>query len=250
MDGWLKLHRSLADHWLFDFKEPDKALAWIDLLIMARHTEGQVKLKGRVQIVKRSQVAMSQLSLQKRWKWSQNKVKRFLNLLKKHGMADFETNDLTTIITICNFDSYQADERTGERPNGRPDGRPVERYADDQSNDDIRKKESKERENGKKQQAPSGAKQAVDFSLFNATDDQIAEIKRIRRQNKGGSITQRVVNGLAKEFAQAQTMGYSFDELLTEWEVRGWKSFKAEWVKPKTSGSQLPSAQTFESGRF
>jgi hypothetical protein len=98
---------------------------------------------------------MSQLSLQKRWKWSQNKVKRFLNMLKKHGMADFETNDLTTIITICNFDTYQTDERTGERPNGRADGRPVERYADDQSNDDIRKKESKERENGKKTTLPT-----------------------------------------------------------------------------------------------
>jgi hypothetical protein len=75
-------------------------------------------------------------------------------------------------------------------------------------------------------------------------------MKRIRRLNKGGAISQRVVNSLAKEFAQAQTMGYSFDELLTEWEVRGWKSFKAEWVKPNQSSRTLPPAQNFESGSF
>jgi len=147
MDGWLKLHRSLSDHWIFSFKEPDKALAWIDLLIMARHTSGTVMMKGRALHLERGQIGVSQLSLQKKWGWSQNKVKRFLNLLKKHDMCDFKTNDLTTVITICNFDSFQGGERADERPNGRADERPVERTTNDQSNDDIRKKESKEGNN-------------------------------------------------------------------------------------------------------
>lgn len=229
MDGWLKLHRSISDHWIFSFKEPDKALAWIDLLIMARHTDGTVMLKGRAQPVKRGQVAMSQLALQKRWGWSQNKVKRFLKLLEKHNMCVFETNDLTTLITICNFESYQGGERADERPNERADGRPVERTANDQSNDDIRKKESKEGNNGKKKTTPP----AVDFSVFNVSDDQISELKRIRRKNKGGSMSQRVVDALAKHFQDAQEMGYTFDELLTEWDFRGWKSFKSEWITPK-----------------
>lgn len=82
MDGWLKLHRSLSDHWIFSFKEPDKALAWIDLLIMARHTSGTVMMKGRALQLNRGEVGVSQLALQKKWGWSQNKVKRFLVLLK------------------------------------------------------------------------------------------------------------------------------------------------------------------------
>ena len=229
MDGWLKLHRSLSDHWIFSFKEPDKALAWIDLLIMARHTGGTVMMKGRALHLERGQIGISQLSLQKKWGWSQNKVKRFLNLLKKHDMCDFKTNDLTTVITICNFDSFQTGERADERPNGRADERPVERATNDQSNDDIRKKERKEGNNEKKKPLSP----VVDFSLFNVSYDQISEIKRIRRKNKGGSMSQRVVNTLANEFQKSGAMGYTFDELLTEWEFRGWKSFKAEWIKPK-----------------
>jgi hypothetical protein len=202
---------------------------------MARHSDGEIMLKGRVQPVLRGQVAMSQLALQKRWKWSQNKVKRFLKLLKNERMADFETNDLTTIISICNFNTYQNDDVMGERPSERPTGRPVERYADEQSNDDIRMKEGKEGKNVKKKQTVPSA--PVDFSVFGMQPNHIDEIKRIRRKNKGGAITQRVANALAKEFHQASQLGYTFDELITEWEVRGWKSFKAEWIKPKAASA-------------
>lgn len=76
--------------------------------------------------------------------------------------------------------------------------------------------------------------EAVDFSVFGLPESDIKEIKRIRRQNKGGKITQRVANGLAKEFQAAMQMGYTMDYLLTEWETRGWKSFKAEWVSNRS----------------
>lgn len=75
---------------------------------------------------------------------------------------------------------------------------------------------------------------AVDYSVMQMSDDELSELKRIRKNaNKGKAITQRVVNELAKQFMLAVNMGYSYDEILTEWETRGWKSFKAEWLKPK-----------------
>lgn len=76
-------------------------------------------------------------------------------------------------------------------------------------------------------------KVAIDFSPLCMTNEQVDEVKRIRRKNKGGAITQRVVNGLAKEFEQAARIGWAPDDILNEWELRGWKSFKAEWIKPK-----------------
>lgn len=107
MAGWICLHRDIQEHWVFDFNEPDKALAWIDLLLLANHNENKFFIKGFLIECKRGQVAQSQLSLQKRWKMSQNKLKRFLVLLKKEGMIDFETNELTTLITICNYSAFQ-----------------------------------------------------------------------------------------------------------------------------------------------
>jgi len=204
MDGWLKLHRSLADHWIFSFKEPDKALAWIDLLIMARHTDGTIMLKGRALPIKRGQVGMSQLAMQKRWGWSQNKVKRFLKLLERHGMADFETNDLTTLITICNFESFQGDGRADERPDGRADERPVERTANDQSNDDIRKKESLESKNEKKTPLPAAAAKPSDdvYQIFTYWRD-------VMKKNSSAKCTPKRSKAVKGRLAE----GYSVDDI-------------------------------------
>jgi uncharacterized protein YdaU (DUF1376 family) len=71
----------------------------------------------------------------------------------------------------------------------------------------------------------------VDFSVFNMSPADLAEVKRIRVKNKGGAITtQRVANGLAKEITMAIASGLTIDYILTEWETRGWKSVKAEWL--------------------
>ena len=82
----------------------------------------------------------------------------------------------------------------------------------------------------------------IDFSALNFTDEQISEVKRIRKKNsktaKEAQLSQRIVNGLAKEFHAAEGMGFSVDDLLTEWEIRGWTGFKAEWIKPKSNQPQ------------
>jgi len=75
----------------------------------------------------------------------------------------------------------------------------------------------------------------LDYSVLGFTDNQIKDLKAIRRKNKGTALTQRIVNALSKEFHEAASYGFTFEQLLTEWEVRGWKSFKAEWVKPKSN---------------
>lgn len=84
----------------------------------------------------------------------------------------------------------------------------------------------------------------LDFSLMNLSDEEIKEVKRIRKANKGGAITQRVINALAKEFSQARSSGMTTDEILTEWETRGWKSFKSEWVKQKQTGGNYERHDT------
>lgn len=80
----------------------------------------------------------------------------------------------------------------------------------------------------------------IDFSPLCMTGEQIDEVKRIRRKTKGGALTQRVINGLAKEFEQAAKIGWGPEDILSEWELRGWKSFKAEWVSPKSQQNGKP----------
>ena len=74
-------------------------------------------------------------------------------------------------------------------------------------------------------------KEELDFSVLGFTDIQCTELIRIRKKNKGGALTQRVIDALAREFRLGSGNAYHVDDMLTEWELRGWKSFKAEWMK-------------------
>lgn len=125
-----------------------------------------------------------------------------------------------------------------DKPSGLPDGNQVE--TEDKPSGNLNQEllttnqELITINDIKENKAP---KVAVDFSVLQVGNSDLEEIKRIRKKNKGGTLTQRVVNALAKEFELAARMGYSLDDVLTEWEVRSWKSFKADWMPKKQMNS-------------
>ena len=86
----------------------------------------------------------------------------------------------------------------------------------------------------------------LDYSVLQMTDLQCKDVARIRRKNKGTALTQLIINQLAKQFFLAAEKGFSFQDSLIEWEVRGWKSFKAEWMKTDTSGNGQFSHTTMQ----
>jgi uncharacterized protein YdaU (DUF1376 family) len=71
----------------------------------------------------------------------------------------------------------------------------------------------------------------LDYSVLQMTKEQCADVIRIRKKNKGTALTQRIINSLADEFKKGWGLGLNVDDMITEWEVRGWKSFKADWMK-------------------
>ena len=123
--GWIKLHRGITDHWLWDC-EFSYAQAWIDLLLKACHKPNKLMIKGQLVELKRGQQARSEVTLSKEWKWSRGKVRRFINQCEKDGMIECKATHLTSIITICNYDSFQgvdtsggtASDTTGDTANG------------------------------------------------------------------------------------------------------------------------------------
>ena len=122
MAGWIKLHRDIQQHWIFSFDEPDKGLAWIDLLMMANIEPKKFMIKGQMIFCDRGQLAVSQETLQTRWNWSRNKVRNYLEMLKKDGMITISSNHLTSIITICNYSGFQDNEPSEGTSEGKPEG--------------------------------------------------------------------------------------------------------------------------------
>lgn len=120
MSGYVKMYRSLADHWLTD--QPAKLGWWLLLILKASHKDIQVSTGSQIIDLKRGQIVASLSFLAALWKTNKTTADRFLDMLEKNGMVERYTKRKVTIITICNYDRYQGED-SGKRNNMRDDMR-------------------------------------------------------------------------------------------------------------------------------
>lgn len=117
--GWISLHRSIQDHWLWNDKPFDKSRAWIDLLLSANHQANKFLLGNELVEVERGSFITSELKLMDRWGWSKTKLRNFLELLEKDNMLLKKSDRKKTTLTIVNYSVYQETgnhEETAKRP--------------------------------------------------------------------------------------------------------------------------------------
>ncbi|MCK2149492.1 hypothetical protein MYE70_10485 [Marinobacter alexandrii] len=120
MSGYIKIHRALRENPIWE-KEPfSSGQAWIDLLLAANFKDTCTYIRKVKINLKRGQLAWSQVTMAKRWKWSRNRVARFLKDLENEGMIEQQTGQLTTVTTICNYSKYQTSDTAGEAANESP----------------------------------------------------------------------------------------------------------------------------------
>lgn len=116
--GWVRLHRKIEDNPLWLMEPFTKAQSWIDLFLNANYKDGQISIRGNFVLIKRGQIGWSELTMARRWRWSKNKVRRFLKWLEtEQQIVQQKDRYLTTIITILNYETYQNDtaDDTAER---------------------------------------------------------------------------------------------------------------------------------------
>lgn len=123
---WFAVDRDIQNHWIWKDKPFARGQAWIDLLLMARFADGKDYYNGHMIERKKGSVYTSIGFLAKRWGWSANKVRRFLNELETDKMCTRSGTPDGTTLTIENWAFYQEARRTDERTDGTPDGTPDE----------------------------------------------------------------------------------------------------------------------------
>lgn len=117
-EGWIKLHRKIMDNPMY-FSEPfTRTQAWIDLILLANHTNNFFYIRGNRVDVTRGQVGYSKEILSRRWGWSRGKTTRFIKQLETDGMLIQQKSSVTTLISICNYDTYQGDDTTDSTTDG------------------------------------------------------------------------------------------------------------------------------------
>ncbi len=106
--GWIKLHRKITDHWLWEDKPFARGQAMIDLLILAGYNDQPKYVDGNLETVERGSVVTSIRRLCDRWGWSNSKkLSNFLKILENDSIIYVKSDTRKTVITIVNYSVYQ-----------------------------------------------------------------------------------------------------------------------------------------------
>jgi|11_taG_2_1085331.scaffolds.fasta_scaffold07342_4 hypothetical protein len=155
MQGWIKLHRQIVE-WEW-YTDANTFRVFMHLLLNANHKEK--RYKGI--LIKKGQLLTGRKSLALALDLSERQVRTALTKLKKSGEIDQEKARKTTksgsIITICNYASYQSEKTKSDQHNDQHNDQEAtsKRPANDQQattnknvkNNKNNKNEKNEREN-------------------------------------------------------------------------------------------------------
>lgn len=111
----------MFSHEFFDDEPMSEREAWVWMLVNARWKAGRHKVGREMYDVPRGTFMVTLREMQSKFMWrSDTKVRNFLKRLEKEGMIERTTvgsrNAPKTHVTICNYDIYQAIERTENVP--------------------------------------------------------------------------------------------------------------------------------------
>lgn len=123
--NWVKINRSIFDNALWRDSEPfDRRSAWIDLILMANHTDGEFIASGEIIKIPRGSLFTSIEHLGARWNWTNKRVRAYLDALIRLNMVTRKGTHRGTLISLVNYDIYQGQGQTEGIPKGTPEGAP------------------------------------------------------------------------------------------------------------------------------
>lgn len=106
--GWIRIHRKIQDHWLWEDKPFSRGQAWVDILLLANHEDKKIFMDGELIEVCRGEHITSEPKLASRWGWSRTKVRNFLEILEQEGMLkNIKEGKKRTRLKVLNYNTYQ-----------------------------------------------------------------------------------------------------------------------------------------------
>lgn len=160
---------------------------------------------------------------------SQQEVRTAIKILKNCQFLTIESTKQGSIITVCNYEQYQATEEQ-EQPTIEPStnqgptkGQPL-------------LKNSKEVKKGKKETTPPF--QALEFLIDLGVEKQIASDWLKVRKAKRAANTQTAFDTIKREIEKTKKTANEIVKLCV---VKSWVGFRADWLKEEEGGSKTAS---------
>lgn len=108
-DGWFAVKRGITSHDLFRSK-PDRLMIWIWLIENACWKDTPHDIKGETVTVRRGQICTSERRIADKCGVGYQVVRTFLKRLQNERMINATVVRGKSIITLCNYESYQSSE--------------------------------------------------------------------------------------------------------------------------------------------
>lgn len=113
--GYVTVHRKILDNPVV-FKDADHIAVWIYLMLNATHKNFQALFKGQSITLLPGQLITGRLSIAKKLKINDSKVKRILNLFKNEQLIDQQATNQNSLITLVSWGKYQkSDQQSDQR---------------------------------------------------------------------------------------------------------------------------------------
>lgn len=214
MEGWIKYHRKIINHFLFkEDRVFSKFEAWTYLLFSANHKECKVVLGNEIINLNAGEFVTSQLKLMELFKWSKSKLRGFLLLLEKEDMISVKSDKKKTTISIVNYSSYQSLETIR---------RPQEDHKETISR--LQKDTDKNVKNVKKENIGFNFKKSlIDLGVENSIVEDWMKVRRNKKATNTETSFVRIKNQIEKS-------GFSANQCITLAVQKDWKGFEASWI--------------------
>lgn len=231
-EGWIKLYRSLRDHWLFtEYRPLTRQEAWIRILLTVNYESSRVLIKGQLYDCGPGQSLLSLESWAKEFVWSIQQVRTFFKLLESDGMITTEGLQYTTRLTVCKWSIYQG-MLTDEK---QTDNKPITDGQQTANRPLTTIKEYKEEKESKENITDS---KKFDFKkefLSLGVDDKILSDWIVVRKQKKSANTETSFNAIKK---QIELSGLTANECIRIAAEKSWAGFKSEWLKNINYGTE------------
>lgn len=136
--GFAKIWRSVYGHAALRDVAEEACFTW--MVGKAAWQPARVKFRDKPIHLKRGQLAISQRQMAAGLRWSLGTFQRFIDRLTAESMVDTHTESGVTVITICNYDIYQAIESPTESPGDTPRVRkPSQSRVTEQEKEEVKK---------------------------------------------------------------------------------------------------------------
>lgn len=237
MEGYINLHRMLLDSMIFSSQTGLKI--WIWLLLKASYKKRYVSLKigkGETTVtIERGQLLFGRYKAEEELCIDGSTVYRWIKKLEENDMISIESNNQYSIITICNYDTYQTENETKEQPsNSRVTTKEQQsnsrRTAEEQQSNTYNKdnKDNKVNKDNNIDTVKSFdfKKQFLDLGVdVKILDDWL----KVRKTKKAVN-SETAFNGIKKKM---EASGKSYNECVTISAENSWAGFNVEWLKDK-----------------